>query len=84
MNSSKAEIFKKMIPGFLPIIAFIVADEIWGTFYGLLIAISLGVAELGYSLIKHGKPDRFVLLDIGLLLALGGISLIFDNDIFLK
>ncbi len=84
MNSSKAEIFKKMIPGFIPIIAFIVADEIWGTFYGLLVAIGIGVVELGYSLVKNRKPDRFVLLDIGLLLALGGISLIFDNDIFFK
>ncbi len=84
MNSSKAEIFKKMIPGFIPIIAFIVADEIWGTFYGLLVAIGIGVVELGYSLIKHRKVDKFVLFDIGLLLALGGISLIFDNDIFFK
>jgi len=84
MNSSKAEILKKMIPGFIPIIAFIVADEIWGTFYGLLVAIGIGVVELGYSLIKHRKVDKFVLFDIGLLLALGGIALLFDNDIFFK
>ncbi len=84
MTTSKAEIFKKMIPGFIPVIAFIVADEIWGTLYGLIVAIGIGVVELGYSLIKHRKIDRFVLVDIGLLLALGGISIIFDNDIFFK
>ena len=84
MHTSKAEIFKKMIPGFIPIIAFIIADEIWGTFYGLLVAIGIGVVELSYSLIKHRKIDKFVLVDIGLLLALGGISIIFDNDIFFK
>ncbi len=84
MTTSKAEIFKKMIPGFIPIIAFIVADEIWGTLYGLIVAIGVGVVELGYSLIKHRKIDRFVLVDIGLLLALGGISIVFDNDIFFK
>ena len=84
MHTSKAELFKKMIPGFIPIIAFIIADEIWGTLYGLIVAIGIGVVELGYSLIKHRKIDKFVLVDIGLLLALGGISIIFDNDIFFK
>ncbi len=84
MTTSRAEIFKKMIPGFIPIIAFIIADEIWGTFYGLLVAIGIGVVELIYSLVKHRKPDKFVLVDIGMLLALGGISIIFDNDIFFK
>jgi isopentenyldiphosphate isomerase len=73
-----------MLPGFIPVIAFIVADEVWGTFYGLLVAIGIGVAELAYSLIKYRTIDKFVILDIGLLLALGGISLIFDNDIFFK
>lgn len=84
MNTSRAEIFKRMLPGFIPVIAFIVADEVWGTMTGLLVAIGIGVAELAYSLIKYRKIDRFVILDIGLLLALGGISLIFDNDIFFK
>lgn len=84
MNTSRAEIFKRMLPGFIPVIAFIVADEVWGTFYGLVVAIGIGIFELAYSLIKYRTIDRFVILDIGLLLALGGISLIFDNDIFFK
>ena len=84
MNPSRTEIFKKMLPGFIPVVAFIIADEVWGTFYGLLVAIGIGVAELAYSLVKYRKPDRFVILDVGLLLALGGISLMFDNDVFFK
>jgi isopentenyldiphosphate isomerase len=84
MNTSRAEIFKRMLPGFIPIVAFIIADEIWGTFYGLIVAIAIGLAELIYSLVKYRTIDKFVILDVGLLLALGGISLIFDNDIFFK
>jgi len=84
MNTSRAEIFKRMLPGFIPVIAFIVADEVWGTFYGLVVAIGIGIAELVYSLVKNRSIDKFVVLDIGLLLALGGISLVFDNDIFFK
>ena len=84
MNTSRAEIFKRMLPGFIPVIAFIVADEVWGTFYGLIVAIGIGVVELAYSLVKYRTVDKFVILDIGLLLALGGISLAFDNDIFFK
>ncbi|NPA38028.1 MAG: NUDIX domain-containing protein [Chlorobi bacterium] len=83
-KTSRTELFKRMIPGFIPVIAFIVADEVWGTFYGLIVAIVIGVTELVYSLMKYRTIDRFVLLDIGLLLALGGISLVFDNDIFFK
>jgi len=84
MNPSRTEIFRKMLPGFIPIVAFIIADEVWGTFYGLLVAIGIGVIELTYGLIKYRKTDRFVILDVGLLLMLGGVSLIFDNDIFFK
>ena len=73
-----------MLPGFIPIVAFIIADEVWGTFYGLVVAIAIGLAELAYSLIKYRTIDKFVILDVGLLLALGGVSLIFDNDIFFK
>ena len=81
---NKLELLKRLLPGFLPIIVFIIVDEIWGTWYGLIVAIGIGVIELGIGFIRKRQIDRFVIFDVGLLLALGGVSLLLDNDIFFK
>lgn len=81
---SKLELLKKLLPGFLPLFIFILADEIWGTKIGLIIAIVFGVGQLGYTYVKEKRIDRFVLLDTGLIVLLGLISIVFENDIFFK
>ena len=81
---NRLDLIKRLLPGFLPIIIFIVVDEIWGTLYGLIVAIAVGLIELVYSYIKERKIDRFVILDVGLLVALGAVSIALDNEIFFK
>lgn len=80
----KIQLIKRLLPGFLPIIVFIVVDEIWGTIYGLITAIAIGIIELVYGYIKERKIERFVLFDVGLIVALGVISIALDNDLFFK
>lgn len=77
-------LLKKMLPGLLPLFIFIAADEIWGTKVGLIAALFFGIGELLFYYIKDKKIDRFILLDTGLLVLLGGISIILENDIFFK
>ena len=77
-------LFKKLLPGLVPLFIFILADEIWGMSVGLYVALATGLAELGYYYIKDRKIDRFVLLDTGLLLALGAVSIALENDLFFK
>ena len=77
-------LLKKLLPGLLPLFIFILADEIWGTTVGLYVALAFGVSELIFYYIKDKKIDRFVLVDTGLLLALGVVSIVMDNDIFFK
>lgn len=77
-------LLKKMLPGLIPLIIFILADEIWGTMIGLYVALGFGVAEFLFYFIRDRIIDRFILLDTLLLLALGAISIIFENDIFFK
>ncbi len=77
-------LLKKLLPGLAPLIIFVIADSIWGTEIGLIVAISFGVLEIAISLLKRQKPDKFILFDIGLLIAMGGISLLLDNDLFFK
>ena len=75
---------KKLIPGLLPLLVFILADELWGMKVGLAVAVSIGLIELVVTFIREKKLERFVLLDTLLLLLLSGLSYLFDNDIFFK
>jgi isopentenyldiphosphate isomerase/intracellular septation protein A len=78
------ELFKKLLPGFIPLFIFIIADEIWGMKVGLVVALGTGVGEMILTWIKEKKLDRFVLLDTALLVALSGLSILLENDLFFK
>jgi isopentenyldiphosphate isomerase/intracellular septation protein A len=77
-------LLKKLLPGLIPLFIFILADEIWGTTVGLYIALGFGVGEFLFYLIKDKIVDKFILLDTGLLLVMGIISIALENDIFFK
>lgn len=81
---NKSELLKKLLPGFIPLFVFIAIDEIWGTRAGLVAALVIGVAEMFWIRIREKRFDLFVLFDTGLLLVLGSVSIILDNDIFFK
>ncbi|HLO58160.1 MAG TPA: septation protein IspZ [Bacteroidales bacterium] len=74
----------QLLPGFIPLFIFIVADEIWGTKVGLLVAVASGIIELIIYRVRDGKFDKFILLDTLLIVILGVISIILDNDVFFK
>lgn len=63
---------------------FIIADEIWGMKVGLIVAVLIGLGEMALTLIREKRLDRFVLLDTALLVALSGISILLENDLFFK
>lgn len=81
---NKIDLLKKLIPGLLPLFIFIAVDEIWGTKEGLLVAIGFGIIEFFYFYFKEKKIEKFVLIDTGLIVLMGAISLISANDIFFK
>lgn len=81
---SRAELLKKLLPGFIPLFIFIIADEIWGTKIGLIVAVVVGLLEMIWVGLKEKRFDKFILFDTILLVALGVVSIILDNDIFFK
>lgn len=81
---SRTELLKKLLPGFIPLFVFIAADEIWGTKIGLFVAIGVGVAEMMWVGIKERRFDKFILFDTLLLVILGAVSILLNNDIFFK
>jgi len=78
------KILMSLIPGLLPLLVYVIADEIWGSLIGLYVAIGFGVLELAIAYIKFRKIEKFILLDIGLLLLLGSVSVLLENDIYFK
>jgi isopentenyldiphosphate isomerase/intracellular septation protein A len=80
----QAELLKKLLPGFIPLFVFIIADEFWGMKVGLVVALLIGLGEMGYTWYREKRLDRFVLLDTALLVALSGISILMENEIFFK
>jgi isopentenyldiphosphate isomerase/intracellular septation protein A len=80
----RIELLKKLLPGFIPLFVFIAIDEIWGTRAGLIAALIIGVAEMVWIWIQERRFDKFVLFDTGLLVVLGSVSILLDNDIFFK
>ncbi|NVO19249.1 MAG: NUDIX domain-containing protein [Bacteroidetes bacterium] len=84
MNSQLIQLLKKLLPGLLPLIIFIIVDEVWGTRAGLIVAIIFGFTELIVILLKERRLDWFIIFDTALLMMLGAVSLLSDNDIFFK
>jgi len=84
MDTQPLGIIKKMLPGLLPLLIFIAVDAIWGTETGLIIAIAFGLAELLIILFREKRFDWFVIFDTGLLVLLGGVSLLSADEIFFK
>jgi isopentenyldiphosphate isomerase len=81
---NKADLLKKMLPGFLPLLVFIVVDEYLGTKAGILFALGFGLVELVFIYIKEKRIEKFVIVDTLFLVVFGGVSLLLHNDIFFK
>jgi isopentenyldiphosphate isomerase/intracellular septation protein A len=82
MNQRK--LLLQLLPGFIPLFAYIIADDLWGTRIGLIVAIGLGLIELTWYRIRDGRFDKFILLDTMLIVVLGVVALVLENDIFFK
>lgn len=80
----KIDLIKKLLPGFIPLFVFVAADAIWGTKIGVYVAIAVGVFQMIFEYVRNKNFDKFILLDTLLIVALGAISIILDNDIFVK
>lgn len=80
----KQTLIKNFTIGFIPLLIFIIADELFGTEIGLITAIGVGALEFLFYLIRYKRVEKFVLFDVLLIIVLGGISLILHNDLFFK
>ena len=80
----QTDLLRKLLPGFIPLFVFIIADEFWGMKVGVIVALLIGLGEMGVTWFREKRLDRFVLLDTALLVALSGVSILLENEIFFK
>lgn len=78
------QVLKKLLPGLIPVIVFVAADAIWGTSTGIIVAVISGLAEWIWLWARHRHSDKFVVIDTALLVVLGGISLLLENELLFK
>ena len=85
MNSSgKRQALSVFFGGLLPIIAFTVIEEKYGIIAGLIAGMIFGVGEIIYELVTQKKVSTITWIGNGLILVLGGVSLIFNEGIWFK
>jgi isopentenyldiphosphate isomerase/intracellular septation protein A len=84
--SKKLSLAGKLLPGMLPLLIFVGAELLWGTTAGLIAALIFGVVQLFWFWFwfREKRVDKFVLGDVGFLIVLGGLALLFENAFLFK
>jgi intracellular septation protein len=84
MNPRYKMIQSLVLGGILPVIAFTVIEEKYGTVWGLVAGMVFGLGEILYSWRTQGRVDPMTWGGNGLLLVLGGVSLVTQEGIWFK
>ncbi|MCR9012060.1 NUDIX domain-containing protein [Gabonibacter sp. KD22] len=72
--------YKSLLPSFLLIVAYFIADEFFGPKIGLLAAIVWGGGEFLYVLFKEKRIDKTILWNTVLFIVLGILSVVSEGS----
>ncbi len=85
MKNLKSQQFRSLfLGGILPVIIFTLIEEVYGTLWGLVAGMIFGVGEIFWEWKSNRKVDPMTWGGNGLLLLLGGISLVTQEGIWFK
>ncbi len=74
----------KLLFDFLPIVLFFITYKLYDFFVATAVIIVASTAQVGWQWFKYRKVERMPLIALGLLLVFGGITLISQDEVFLK
>lgn len=74
----------KFLTDFFPIALFFIAYKIWGIYVATAVAIATSAFQVSYEWIRYRKIDKMQWATLGLIAVLGGATLVFHNEIFIK
>lgn len=84
MTPSQTAIRNFLLGGALPIAAFAIVEQVYGTMGGVIAGLVFGGAEMAWELWKLGRVQGITLLSNFLVIVLGLLSLWEDNGVFFK
>ncbi|MBI4978040.1 MAG: septation protein IspZ [Spirochaetes bacterium] len=69
----------------LPLLVFLIVDAIFNnTIVSIIAAVVFSIGQMVFFYVTTKQFDYFILLDVGLIVALGVVSLVLKNDMFFK
>lgn len=74
----------KFLIDFFPILLFFVAYKTSGIYVATAVAMLASLAQTGWHWFRHGKAETMHLVTLGLLLVFGGMTLAFQDPVFIK
>ncbi|MGQ3892748.1 septation protein A [Legionella sp. CNM-4043-24] len=74
----------KLLFDFFPILLFFIGYKIWGIYTATAIAMAASLTQVVYHRIRHQQYENMHLLNLGIIFVLGGATLFFHNDVFIK
>lgn len=74
----------KLLSDFLPIALFFIAFKIAGIYTATLVAILAAFLQAGWSRVRNGRFESMHLITLVTLIVLGGATLAFHNEMFIK
>ncbi len=74
----------KLLFDFFPLLLFFAAYKFYGIYTATAVAIAASVVQVGYARWRHGKVETMHLVSLGLIVVLGGATLVLHNDTFIK
>ncbi len=74
----------KLLFDFLPIVLFFVAYKLADIYVATGVLIVVTLSQVGWSWLRHRRVEKMPLITAGLVLVLGGATLIFHDPIFVK
>ncbi len=74
----------KFLIDFFPIILFFIAYKTYDIYVATVVAIVASLLQVAYSWFKYKHVDKMTWITLGLLVFFGGLTLIFQDETFIK
>ena len=84
MTKRSQQVRALFVGGLLPVLAFTLIEEHFGTLWGLISGMGFGLGEVLWEWRSQGKVDPLTWGGNGMLLVLGGVSLLTQEGIWFK
>ncbi|MCM2323974.1 MAG: septation protein IspZ [Oligoflexia bacterium] len=83
-TSKKQALRALVLGGLLPVVAFTVIEESYGIVWGVVAGMVFGVGEIAWERLKVGRVSPVTYGGNGMILVLGGVSLLTQEGIWFK